>query len=285
MKRPLPYLTLLISISLVLAACGAVQAPTQAGDNGPVAQISLPQADEVLEIIPNGQKISLRADTASAEAVIEWKLTGNGSLSSKTEPVIQYVAPQSVDADEEVTITVTVTDPRTGRSASDHIVIRLLSSSVTTDRATPLPPTSGPVPPTATSTPTLDSGLTTGTLELDPTKFITQTVPDGEDFFQDIRRDGACVDLRGYILEITFEIASQAGEGKQAQLWFKGAGFRNVYAFPEPIVSGQPMRFDPTVDPLNVSEFNDLSCINAVGAKIWGGTQGLAIAAARLIRP
>jgi hypothetical protein len=241
-------------------------------------EIGSAQEGEVLEIVPHGQKISLWADPSTSGVSFDWKVeAGSGILTSKTDPSVQYVAPDSVESEEEVTVSVTVTDPETHRTAHDRIVIRLLPPTPPpaaetlalsqTPTPTPLPPSSGDV------------------IVLDPARFITQTVPGGEDFFQDIRPRGKdCVDLRGYTLEITFETSGK-GEGKQAQLWFKNSQFENVFAYPESITSSQPMRFNPAVDPCNVCDFTDFSCISSVGAKVWGGTQGVQLTSARLVGP
>jgi hypothetical protein len=118
-----------------------------------------------------------------------------------------------------------------------------------------------------------------------PDDFIVQ----GDEFFLDIRYNaipcvldsgrGYGVNLSNYILEMTF----QGGDGRQAQLYLKNYEWANVYSKRKRITSGQPLRFDPINDPCDVCDFRDFGNIYAIGAKIWGGTQGVEIVSACLI--
>lgn len=121
------------------------------------------------------------------------------------------------------------------------------------------------------------------TLQLESAKFVVQ----GAEFLLDARYgaipdlphdDG--VNLSSYILEITF----QGGEGKEAQLFFKDSNWGNVYSKRKQIISGQPLRFDPAVDPRDVDDFQDFTRIYGIGAKIDGGMEGVNITSARLIK-
>jgi hypothetical protein len=135
------------------------------------------------------------------------------------------------------------------------------------------------VMPSVTQTPPLTPALT----QIPPIilkGFIVQNVQGGQEFYLDIRKGKTGISLEGYILEITF----QGGDGREAQIFFKDCGFDSVYAFPKPISDGQPMRFNPATDDRAVDEFSDFTCINAVGAKIFGGVQGVKIVNARLIK-
>jgi hypothetical protein len=115
-----------------------------------------------------------------------------------------------------------------------------------------------------------------------------QTVGGGQEFYLDLRYGGVSnpelphpdgVDLSAYTLEITLR-----GPQKDAQLFFKDRGFNNLYSERKPITSDDhPMRFDPVHDPCEVCQFRDLTHIYAVGAKIWGGVQGVDIISARLV--
>lgn len=258
---------------LILASCTSTQTPTSVTPADPAVEISSSQTGDALEIVASGQKISLQANSNSASVSFHWKLVGSGSLTSDSDPVIQYEAPQSVDVEEEVTVIVTVTDPSTGNAKDDYIIIRLLPSA-TSSSQTP--------PPATVDTPSTESPVSSAeAIVLDTAGFLVQPSGGQDEFFLDMRPDGDCVDLSGYTIEMTF----QGAEGMQVQLFFKNAQFRNVYAFPTSFISGQPVRFDPAVDDRNVDEFDDFSCIAAVGAKIWGGAQGVQITSARLFKP
>lgn len=88
------------------------------------------------------------------------------------------------------------------------------------------------------------------------------------------------VDLSNYDLGFTF----QGGGGRQVQLWYKDSGWRNVYSFPYIIESGQPIRYNPFTDGRNVDEFNDFTHIYAIGAKVFGGVEGIQITSVKLIK-
>jgi hypothetical protein len=251
---------------LILGACTSPETSTQVGETELSVEIHSSQEGEVLEIASNGQKIPLWVDPIPGVS-FQWKLTGSGDLTNKTDPSIQYEVPQSVEGEEEVLVTVTATNPKTNHTASDYIVIRLRPSTSIAS----VPDASIPG---------------SGELQLDPAKFIVQDSQSGEEFFLDTRfgdvpglplDDG--VDLSNYVLEFTV----QGGDGKEVQLYFKNSNWENVFAYPKQIVSGQPIRFDPAVDDRDVDQFQDFTHIYAVGAKIWGGVQGVKIVSARLI--
>jgi hypothetical protein len=138
---------------------------------------------------------------------------------------------------------------------------------------------------TETPTPTVsNTKVSTPTSTIPPIILkgvIVQDVqPDGQEFYYDIRKGKTGISLEGYTLEITF----QGGDGRDAQLFFKDCDFLNRYAIPQPIISGQAMRFNPAIDDLAVNQFSDFTCINAVGAKVFGGVQGIKIVDAQLIK-
>jgi hypothetical protein len=146
---------------------------------------------------------------------------------------------------------------------------------------TPNPPTATPVPPTNTSVPPTDppaSATASQCVLIDPAAYIVQDVDDDQEFFFELRQNGAGVDLRGCALEFVF----QGGNGKHVQLWFKDCSWKTVMAHPQTIVNGQAIRFDPATEPRRIDEFNDFNCIFAIGAKVYGGVQGIQIAEVRL---
>lgn len=146
--------------------------------------------------------------------------------------------------------------------------------------------------PTPTPTLTLASPPSpspVGVIELNPTDFKVQDGDrDGvaEEFILDTRfgaipglpmQDG--VDLSNHDLEFVFH----GGDRQQVQLWYKNQEWANVYSFLYPITSGQPIRYNPFADDRNVDEFDDFTHIYAIGAKVWGGVEGVQIIFARLI--
>lgn len=173
-------------------------------------------------------------------------------------------------------------------------ILAIFSGCITptpTPTATPAPeitptptltptPTSTPTPTPAPITPTPTHPL------LDPTLFKTQ----GTDEFILDTRYGAIpglpadvekgVDLTKYDLEFTF----QGGEGKQVQLWYKDNKWANVYSYPYTLMSGQPIRYNPFKDGRKINEFNDFTQIYAIGAKVFGGVEGIKITQVRLIK-
>jgi mannan endo-1,4-beta-mannosidase len=82
---------------------------------------------------------------------------------------------------------------------------------------------------------------------------------------------------------LDLEFVFHEGDGQQVQLWYKDQNWRNVYSFPYPITSGQPSRYNSFTDGRNVDEFDDFTHIYAIGAKVWGGVDGVQIISARLI--
>lgn len=109
----------------------------------------------------------------------------------------------------------------------------------------------------------------------------------GDEFFLDTS-NGAIpcipvnngVDLTNYVLEMTFG----SGDGRRAQLYFKDSDWKNVYSTRRTIKRDVPIRFDPIYNPCDVCEFRDFTHIYAVGAKILGGTPGVTLASACLVR-
>lgn len=144
---------------LLVSACGALATPTSVAQAEPLAKINSSQG-ELIEIAPNGQKILLWVETSINNPSYEWKLTGSGALSSKTEPETQYIAPESLATEEVVGVTVTVVDQDDpSRTASARFTIRLV------------PPVPAPTDtPTSTLTPTL-----TETPAPSPTLILTAT--------------------------------------------------------------------------------------------------------------
>jgi hypothetical protein len=132
-------LSLGLLASLILEACTA-QAPTQPNSQLQEtleAKIGTSQGSKIIEITAEGQKISLWADSNSEAVTLEWKLTGSGSLSSQNDAAVQYTAPPSVEAKEEVVISLAVTDQATGRTSTDQVVILLLPDAPAQPQLTP----------------------------------------------------------------------------------------------------------------------------------------------------
>lgn len=143
------------------------------------------------------------------------------------------------------------------------------------------------VTPTTSTTPTVTTTTTrtpTPTvIDVNPAAFKIQ----GDEFLFDSRynvisglpiKDG--VNLSNYDLEFAF----QGGGGRQVQLWYKDSKGGNVYSFPYTIKSGQSIRYNPLTDGRNVDEFDDFTHIYAIGAKIWGGVEGIQITSVKLIK-
>ena len=134
-KSPV-FSILLIVTSLFAVACTPAEPPTQE-----VAAVELSVEVKTSEgsdkeLIANGQKITVWADSNIGDVFYQWKHTGSGRLILKNDDPskIQYETPRSIDAEEEVVITVTAID-QADRKASNFIVIRLL-----------IPPTPAPTP-------------------------------------------------------------------------------------------------------------------------------------------
>jgi exo-beta-1,3-glucanase (GH17 family) len=134
---------------LIATACASAQPPAS---TGPVVKINSPQGEEPLEIVPSGQRIAFWAEAGGEEVFYRWELTGGGDLTDTSSPRIQYVAPQSVDSNEEVLLSVTVTDKATGRIASDYFVIRLLPTAPAANSVSPSVAGVTSLPPTALPT-------------------------------------------------------------------------------------------------------------------------------------
>jgi hypothetical protein len=150
-------------------------------------------------------------------------------------------------------------------------------------------PTNAALP---TKTPVPLNPPTSPAIELLPSKFTVQGagagVQGGEEFYLETRFGGVSepelllqdgVDLTGYSLEITFQDAQ-----KEVQLFFKDREFNSVYSF-RIWSTDEPMCFDPVADPCEVCQLKpeDFAHIYGVGAKVWGGVEGVEIASARLV--
>ena len=130
-----------------------------------------------------------------------------------------------------------------------------------------------PLAPTSASAP--------AEIPLDTNAFELQSVEDGEEQFLDIRRGDLCRDLSNHTLEVVFD----GGDEKEIQLFFKDEDFRNAYSRQKVIVSGEPLRFNPEVDPSDVFDEGFMqSCINLVGVKVVGEFQDVEITSARLFK-
>jgi hypothetical protein len=181
MNKSLFFIVPSAVILLMLGACTSTKTTTQVAhatlQATPFVNIGSSQElvdDNLIVVVAKGQKISLWADPTPAEASFRWTWTGNGGLTSETEPTIQYLTPPSVEVEEEVTITVTVTDLVTGRTATDRVVIRLLPPPTETPVVMPTPVASAAIPPTSIpptkppSPPTVSGPLSIVSLSPDP---------------------------------------------------------------------------------------------------------------------
>lgn len=158
MNKSLFYIVPSAVILLILGACTSAKTATEGAHATPQATpfVNIGSSQKLVDdnriiIVAKGQKISLWADPIPAEGSFRWEWNGSGSLTSETEPTIQYIAPSSVDVEEEVAITVTVADSATGRTATGRVVIQLLPpptetpvaiTALTPSPATAIPPTS-----------------------------------------------------------------------------------------------------------------------------------------------
>jgi hypothetical protein len=289
---------------LILAAAGSGCGPASTPEAVAIAAtplVTLIKNPDVTEVGVGGE-VAIAAEVTGVNPQFTWHAQ-RGTLSRTEGPSVIYKAP-GTPGEDMVDLTVSSNGVTTTRSINFHVVAPTPTPPPTPtamDQLTETPtlmrtptladtPTPAPTESLSTDTPTPPRGGGTLVIELDPADFKIQDGDgDGiaEEFFLDTRfgaipglpvQDG--VDLSNYDLEFTFE----ARDGQEAQLWYKGRSWKNVFSFPYPITFGQPIRYDPFSDGRNVDEFSDFSHIWGVGAKIWGGVEGVQITSARLIQ-
>ncbi|MFQ6026244.1 MAG: hypothetical protein ACE5Q6_01875 [Dehalococcoidia bacterium] len=271
-RIPLRAFLVLVLLPVIMFGCGG-----EPRNNN--ITVENPEVRGLQPVAPNtdvGISVNVQGAIPGTEMGYEWNdVSGKGQiLQGQGIAAITYRTPN-----EPGTYQIQLIVSADGKSLPQRAAFIEVAPAPT---PTPMPtePTSPPPTPTPPPTPEVS-------IEIPPELFRVQS--EGEEFivelkkypqiFRPAEKSPGAYDLSGYGLIFQFNLGD---ETKTGQLFFKDPSWKNLYSCDQRISTGDTVSFAPGNDCIWVEEFKELSNIRAVGAKFFGGVEGVEIVFAGL---